>query len=337
MDEAPREGGSKSINSFAFRREIKLHRDATPIIFINAEYPSYGGESWTVPYYEWRRHTFRAPGGNGGRDFFRTFACGRGNNRSATCPACDLQFGPSKDKRLSIRNVRYWSVIALEPTYFMQNDYGETWYQTPQSRADERELEERGGVETFGRHGYLEVGKAHHANLMDIFERAASMCTGCLEEEHATTGKLTTAQYLCTNCGHEMENIESTHLNRDAWRTFGQRRQRCGSCGHTDLPRGVQVCSQCDNPTPAEIFDLVFPLVKSGQGKDTSINLDFGASPTFVDEYTLPDGSYLMDGLTERGDRNWVPVIAEKYIPLDFDELFAVERSAEYQNGILSR
>ena len=341
MDEAPRETSSKSAMSFAFRQEIKLGRTATPIIFVDAQYPSYGGEDWTVPYYEWRRHTFRAPGaGNGGRDFFRTFACGRGNQRGADCPACDLQFGPTKDKRLSIRNVRYWTAIALEHTYFMQNDFGETWYQTPETRAQERELEDKGGVPTFGRLGYIEVGKAHHANLMDIFERAAQMCTGCLEEEGLNgTGTLTTASYLCNSCGNELENIETTRLGRDAWREFGARKQKC-SCGHNDLPHAVLECSQCKNPTPAEIFDLVFPLCKTGTGKDTAINLDFGAKPVFVDEYEITfDGrtGYLMDGLTENNERNWAPVIAEKYAPLDFDKIFEVERSAAYQQGILSK
>lgn len=336
MDEAQPQA-RKSVNSFAFRHEIKLGRDATPLIFVEANYPAYDGSPWQVPYWEWRRHTFRDPGaGNGGRDFFRTFACGRGNNRGASCAACDMQFGPTKDKRLSLRNVRYWNVIALEHTYRIENDFGEVYYQTPENRAQERELEEKGGVQTFGRLGYLEVGKAHHGNLMDIFERVSGMCVGCLEDDNVQgNGKLTTVAYACSSCGNRLEDIETTSLGRDAWRDYGARKQRCG-CGHNDLPVAELACSQCQHPTPAEIYDLVFPLVKSGQGKDTSINLDFGQQPTFVDEYRVGDG-YLMDGLNADGSRNWVSDIAAKYTPLDFGNLFATERSAEYQNGFLKR
>ena len=329
----------KVTNSFAFRHEVKLlpGADATNVIFIEAAFPTYG-KPGTMPFWEWRRHTFRDPGrGHNGRDFFRTFACGRGDRRGADCLACDMQFGPSKDKRVSIRNVRYWPVIALEHTFRIENDFGEVYYITPENRAHEREIQEKGGVPTFGRPGYIEVGKAHHTNLADIFERVDSMCVGCLEEEGAEPGKLSTIAYDCAACGNELENLETTRLSRNDWRQYGWKAQACG-CGAKEIPVKRLSCSTCQQPRPAEIYDLVFPLVKTGSGKDTAINLEYGTQPVFVDEYEIGDGRYLMEGLDDNGNRVWAPEIAEKYSPLNFPELFATEMSHDYQkNSVFER
>jgi len=316
----PKAGG----RSFAFRKEIKLDREPKNILFVEALYDAYRTDvDLKLPFYEWRRHSFKDG------EKFRTFMCARGNQgRDAECHACDLQFNRD-DKRLNLRVARYWPVIHLEEYYI--NQYQERVQ--PKSRAEERDFEERGYEKVFGKLGFLELGVQHHGNLLDIFEMSSSMCVGCLEE-HDKSGRLEVISYKCPHCGHLHDHAETTELNKEQWRTFGNAKHACPACSKTDFADKELACSQCESPERSSIFDLIFPLVKNGSGKDTSINLEFGNSPSFVDDFELPDGSPLMNGLKPDGSRDFSS-LGDLYSKLDFSELFADQLDPGFAKSII--
>jgi hypothetical protein len=324
IDEAPRP--SSGGKSFAFRHEIKLGREPSNILFIRSSYPAYRSDiTENLPFWEWRRHSFK----DGSK--FRTFMCSRGNDRSQDCYACDLQFNQN-DPRLGIRNVRYWSVIDLDWYYI--NRYNERV--KPTSRAEERQFEADGLERVFGKAGYLELGKAHNTNLLDIFEQTSNMCVGCLDNDDIIEpGRIEIVAYTCPHCGHVHDTAEQTNRSRDQWRSFGHAPVSCSSCGTRDFPKGEIECNTCDNPRRAEIFDLVFPLVKNGSGKDTSVNLAFGSNVKFIDDYELPDGDMLLKGVNKDGSMDFAGGINEIYNPLDFQEIFKEQLDSEFSKNII--
>lgn len=311
--------------SFAFRKEVKLDRDVKNILFVEASYDAYRRDVGDIqlPFWEWRRHSYKDG------DRFRTFMCAKGNlGRSAECYACDLQYNKD-DKRLNNRAIQYWPVIHLDD--YWVNSYGERVQ--PTSRAEEREFEERGYERTFGKLGYLEMGNMHHKQLLDIFEQSSKLCVGCLEH-HDRPGQIEVVSYVCPSCGHVHEHVETTNMSRDDWRQYGNTKHACASCSAYDFPHKELACSQCREPERASIFDLVFPLVKNGSGKDTSINLGFGSQPTFADDYELPNGELLLNGLRPDGSRNFSS-LGDLYQPLNFPEVFADQLDPAYAKSII--
>ena len=324
IDEAPRaKSGGKS---FAFRHEIKLDREPKNIMFIRAEYPAYRPDiSENLPFWEWRRHSYK----DGSK--FRTFMCSRGNDRSKECYACDLQFNKD-DARINMRTVRYWSVIDLD--WYYVNSYGERV--KPKSKAEERQFEADGLEKVFGKAGYLEVGKSHNTNLLDIFEQTSNMCAGCLEDESVLSpGKIEIVSYTCHSCGAAFDTAETTDKSRAEWRAFGHAPLSCKSCGSKDFPVGEIACDQCDHPKRAEIFDLVFPLVKNGSGKDTSVNLAFGQNVQFIDDYELPSGNILLNGVNKDGSLDLADGINDIYKPIDFLDLFKEQLEPDFAKSVI--
>jgi DNA-directed RNA polymerase subunit RPC12/RpoP len=332
MDETPR-GGNKQKISFAFRHEVQLNRNARNILFVEAAYPAYNNPEWVVPFFEWRRHSFRDM--RNGREFFRSFMCTRGNT-SASCPACDLQFARNPDARFAIRNVKYWPVIDLDWYYEITNKYGDPpYYAQPENRAQEMEWANE-YKKVYGKLGYIEIGKAHNQQLLDIFDHVTSMCVGCVEEGHKKPSRVQVTAYQCSGCGHEFDNVNTTSMSQVDWAKAGYTKAACPKCGKNDLPKQVIGCRQCKSPRRAEIYDVVLPLVKTGTGKDTAINMEFGSTPIFVDDWNLPDGSPLMDGLNANGSRAWSPQIVQAYHSLDFKSVFADELDPSYANSIIN-
>jgi len=333
MQDAPRGGGSKGKISFAFRHEISLNRNPRNLLFVKAEYPTYTKSDWTVPFMEWRRHGFRDM--RNGREFFRSFMCTKGNT-NGQCPACDLQFGRTPDARFSVRNVKYWPVIDLDWYYEITNKYGDPpYFAQPENRAQETEWAGE-YKKVYGKLGYIELGAAHNQQLLDIFDHVTSMCVGCLEEGHKKPGRITVTAYQCSACSHEFDNINTTTLAQADWLKAGHTKATCPKCGTTDLPKQVIGCRQCRAPRRAEIYDVVLPLVKTGSGKDTAVNMEFGATPTFVDDWNLPSGEQLFTGLKADGSRCWASEIEAIYKQPDIRAIFADELDPEYARAIIN-
>lgn len=331
VEEAPFQ--KKKSRSFSFRDEIKLGDEPKNILFVEAQYPAYrrdilpANHSGMMPFWEWRRHSFK----EGSK--FRTFMCAKGNKGSkATCEACDRQYGKN-DARLSLRNVRYWPVIDLDWYYI--NPYGSRVQ--PRDRAEERDFEAN-LPKVYGKLGYLALGKVHHNNVLDLINHTSTMCVGCMEHGHESPGKVSTVGYACKSCGAELENIETTNLGSGDWKKFAHKLAHCTSCGARDFPDQVLACDTCPSPAKASIYDLVMPLVKRGEDKQTSITFAFGESPTFVDDFDVPTPgggtTPLLVDITDDGVRDFSS-LGDLYQPLDIPALFADEIDNDFVKGVL--
>ena len=335
--DAPKERSAAKYSN-AYRHRIDLTKDEKDILIIKGSWSSQDGSVQNLPFKEVRKHYFYDPAGNNGRGFFRSFVCAKSLGHDS-CVGCDKQY-KENDKRVTLRNAKLWPVIHLDHYY---RDESKMQYDEPaffvqaETRSQEREFD---NLEThtrvFGKPGFIELGRAHQEQLLDIFEKVTSSCVGCLEHDHETNGKIEVIAWDCPHCGARLEDIETTNLGRDAWRAFGHAPRTCGSCRHRGFPTEVVGCSQCPDAIRTEIYDVVLPLIKQGSGKDTSINLAFGQMPKYIDEYDLPSGAPLLDKL-DGANRIFDRSIMDIYSPPNFDEIFAVEATREYQEGIFSR
>lgn len=321
----PKEKSGKRQFNHAYREELKLDTEPKNIIFVPGEYASYDHRvNVKLPYWEWERHTFK----DGNR--FRSFICSRGNDRSAECFACTRRYAkPKGDPRIGGARKKYFSVIHLDWYYHVQNEYGDSYFAQPRTQSQAREFEDQ-YERVFGALRYLPLGNAHAGQLFSLFEQVRDKCAGCLDNDLPRQGRLTPVGYVCGSCNAKVEDIETTELNRADFQALQYKKVRCPSCGHEGLPEPVLHCSNdCGSPTRSEIYDMVFPLVKQGSGKDTVVSIPYGESLTPIDDFSF-DGQALFDD-----DGEMIPSIAKIYQPLDFHKVFEVEFTQEYQREII--
>ena len=307
----------------SYLKQIKLGEKPTNILFIDCLYPSYSNTDIKVPYFEWPRHTFKDV--RDGKAYLRSFLCVRGNQKGVECPSCKAQYD-QEDKRYTGRRMRYFSVIALDWFYTTTNDYGDITYEQPESPAQKRQWESEGRAKVFGRRGFIEVGPGHASQLIGIASQISKSCGMCIEPGKKP-GKLTPSKFSCAACKRVHVDMETTSLNGKEIEELFSRPYAC-QCGNKDLLEISFECDRCDDPRPAEIFDVVLPLAKRGKDKDTTIIVPPGEDIVFIDHYQVPspDGSAapLFDG------QHFHPAIKELYEPLDFHDVFKVELNPAY-------
>jgi hypothetical protein len=325
-DKPAKERGGNSSNSGikfnpAWQSEIMLTQIPQRLLFVPGEYAGYQNADIRVPYWEWARHNFKDG------STFRSFLCPRGTNRSIPCSACSMQYD-AKDPRIATRRVKYFTVISLEYWYKFTNQYGDVSYKLPQSPAEERRFAQE-GERVFGRKGYIGLGSGHAEQLFDLVEQIGSTCTSCMVPGEKP-GKISPAQYTCGRCGHVQVDMETTELSGKEIKAYASTAHKCAGCGYHGLPNVVHACSKCDDPRPAELFDVVLPLAKRGEGKDTMITVPHGSHIEFIDNVSVDEGGVdvpLFDG------QHFSPSVAEMYQPYKFaEEVFHVELLPEYQD-----
>jgi hypothetical protein len=298
-----------------------LTQNPQRLLFVPGDYAGYQNPDIKVPYWEWARHNFKD--GN----TFRSFLCPRGTNRKIPCSACTMQYD-DKDTRIATRRVKYFTVISLEYWYKFTNQYGDVSYKMPQSPAEERRFAQE-GERVFGRKGYIGLGSGHAEQLFDLIEQISSTCTNCLVPGEKN-GKITPARYTCGKCGHVQVDMETTELSGKDIKAYASTAHKCTKCGFNDLPSIEYDCTKCEQPRPAELFDVVLPLAKRGEGKDTMITVPHGSHIEFIDSVNVDEGGIevpLFDG------QNFTPSVQALYTPYDFaNEVFHVELLPEYQD-----
>lgn len=321
--------------SNAWRHRIELNKESKDILIVKGSWPSSVQGAGDLPFWETKKHYFYDPHRTP-KPMFRSFMCAKSLNKNA-CSGCEYQFS-KRDKRFTLRNVNIWPVVHLDWYYRVVNEYGDApYYVQPETRSEEREFDSSEyHTKVFGKPGFIELGRAHQEQFLDILSSFSKSCIGCLEHDFPTNGNIEVIAWDCESCGARLEDIETTSLKRADWMAFGQSPKKCHSCGARNYPNDVLGCSQCDSPQRTEIHDIVLPLVKQGGGKDTSINLDFGQSVTYIDEYILPNGNPLLDGMSSTGDRIFDPIIADIYTTPNFEEIFSIEVTEEYPHSLLS-
>lgn len=305
------------------------------ILILPGSFSNIEGDVQGMPFWQTLKHYFYDPQ----KKKFRSFMCGKAFNKE--CYACHRQYDKD-DKRLQIRKANLWPVVHLDWHYRVENEYGDApYFVQAENRAQEREFDD---LEThrrvFGRPGFMELGKGHQEMLLDILSNVVSQCVGCLEHDFDANGKIEVCAWSCSSCGTVLEDIETTTLNRDEWRKFGQSRKTCTSCRTKDFPKEVVGCTQCPTAIRTEIYDVVIPLVKQGSGKDTSINLGFGMMPKYIDEYDVYDLNGNKVPLLDRMDGNvriYDKTLQEQvinYLP-NLKNLLEVEAEREFQEDII--
>jgi hypothetical protein len=230
------------------------------------------------------------------------------------------------DPRLQTRFVKYVPVISLEWWYTTTNKYGDEKFELPQSPAEERRLQNAGADRVFGRAGYLALGNGHFGQLMDIADSIAKQCTNCFDPS-TKPAKLHPAAYHCGACDQVLEDLETTELTGDELKSFPYRKHTCSVCNATVHPRVQFECTACDDPKPAEIFDVVLPLCKRGENTQSMVSVPHGEEITFIDQTHLSDEI----GVLFNGEE-FNPAVAHMYEALDFNAIFEVELREDYQD-----
>jgi hypothetical protein len=311
----------------SYLKQIKLEEAATPLLFVEGAYPSYADPSIKLPYFEWPRHTFKDT--VNGKPFIRSFLCAKGKDRSIHCPSCELQYD-KEDKRFSTRRMRYFTVIALDWFYLHTNDYNDEIYRQPETPSQRRQWDEQGVKRVFGRVGYLELGPGHAGQLIDLAKQIGQTCAMCIEKDKRAA-KLTPSKYVCEACNRTIEDMETTDKTKKELEQLAGEVYAC-KCGHRGLLHIEYECERCQDPRPAEIFDVVIPLAKRGKDTDTSIVVPHGADITFIDHVQIPfEGGQvpLFDGT------QFHESISSLYTPLNFHELFKVERNPAFHQKMI--
>lgn len=316
-------GGGYPFN-LAFRHEIKLGASPQRILFVDkGEYQSYEDPQIMVPFWEKARHTFADV--RGGSRYFRSFLCPKSGDRTKSCRSCTMQYDEG-DQRIATRRTKYFPVISLEWWFVTTNKYGDKTYALPTSPAEERRLEAEGATREFGRHGYLALGNGHFSQLMDLADGIGGQCVNCLEPG-IKPSKIFPAAYSCEACDAVLEDLETTELSGDALKSFPYRKHRCPVCESVGLPTIINECAKCDEPQPADLFDVVLPLAKRGENTQSTVTVPHGEEITFIDSTDLGSGlGLLFDGA------EFNPAIQPLYQAIDFDKMFEVELRDDYQD-----
>jgi hypothetical protein len=161
---------------------------------------------------------------------------------------------------------------------------------------------------------------------MEIADTISAQCVSCMQPGKKPN-KLFPASYTCGACETVLCDLETTDLTGDDLKAFPFRKHTCPACGTSDLPVVQHECNGCDDPKPAELFDVVLPLAKRGESTSSTIMVPHGEEVTFIDHTELdPQIGVLFDG------ENFNPAVAHMYEALDFDQIFEVELREDYQD-----
>ena len=140
--------------------------------------------------------------------------------------------------------------------------------------------------------------------------------------------------YMCGACQHVYEDMETTQLSKDQLNALSIAEVHCENCGNYDLPCIMYECTKCSDPQMSDVYEMVFPLAKSGTGKDTILTIPYGEQIIFAEDFMLPDNKPLLAGENQNNAPVWHTAIAEIYKPLDFLSLFEVECSEAHQSSL---
>lgn len=305
----------KAFNS-AWKHRLALGEEPLNIVIVQGKHPDSDGrknpvtgETVNLPFAEYQRHTKMNP--------FRSFMC---TAHLGECLACDKHYNENDESISKPRRTNYFTVVVLEEFAVETNKYGdETWHLLKELvPAEQNRLQQAGADLRFGRKMFLDLGKNHTQNLFTIMKDISEKC-------HCG-GTIFPKAWSCTSCGAEVASFETTNLSKKDYLALGSKEVKCGSCGTPWFPAAVHQCTNCDEPAPVELFDVVLNLVKTGANTASMIR-QTSAPIVGAYDFVLPNGQPLW--LVESDE--WNPLVAEIMESFDFDELFSAELNPDYQ------
>lgn len=296
-----------------WRDRLTISKDyAMPILLCPGEYDEPRedkiGENDGVPpvnhYFVHPSHAYKQATGNA----FRMWRCACGYNGEGDCLGCyraehgDKRVGGRRDTfSINALHIGLYEKAAVKDKDGKTVRYSEdtenakagdpvmAWQEITKARDKKEALNdidaklEEGSVALF-RKKYIEVGSGHLDNLMQIDELASKRC--------ACGGELTPTRFSCESCGEVLCDIEDSNMEPKDVLRYSDERQRCPECGHLGFTEAEVMCDECSDPRPLTCFNVVALVRKAGEGTKSTIFVD---KIIPLDEYQLPDGSYLLD------------------------------------------
>ena len=119
-----------------------------------------------------------------------------------------------------------------------------------------------------------------------------------------------------------MLDVDQSNLDVKEINSFGSNRQRCQQCGFHGFPKVEAICDSCPTAEPLSVFDVVAYVRKAGTGTNSTIVVEKIVPLT---EFTLPDGSYLIDEYTQVGNESlpkWTAEVGKVMTQFDFEKVF---------------
>jgi hypothetical protein len=163
---------------------------------------------------------------------------------------------------------------------------------------------------------FIDVGRGHLGNIMQIADLAEKMCW--------CGGNLTPYEFTCAGCEAVLCNVENENLTLEDVGRYAQERARCQACGVFEQPRQNCLCDGCSEPRPLSIFDVVAFIRRMGEGTQSTVIVE---KLVPVHLFLMEDGQGLLKVDDEFGEEDGmlVPNFSEeikKMMPqFDFDKV----------------
>ena len=119
-----------------------------------------------------------------------------------------------------------------------------------------------------------------------------------------------------------------TKLGKEDFLSLANQHLGCNSCGTNWYPTTEHSCTQCDEPNPWELFDVVLSLCKRGENTASAVLQSQNQPILPAYAFNLPNGKPLYD--MDNGVWNEL-VLDIIETPLNFEEVFETELDPAYQ------
>jgi len=307
------------------------------IRIIPGEYKIQDGEKeWALPYFPFAEHYDARSK--------RRAVCSAGHNyndrtKRAPCHGCDLFWEGIRNKKsggpqgfMSRRELVAFTVIHLHPYHRVpQRDSAGLARLNPNTGdpyytwlACEKSADGRGPCKfcdaqhpiKFGQRLHWAMGTDHFNTLLAKDEEIAACCSSC-----GGVDTIRADAWICPGthpdgspCEDILVDLQSTKLTNKEVEELTASPQHCRACGYHGLFREVLVCTGCDNPTRARVFDVDLRLrrINAADGsKKTTLSISSFSAPRPLDPRFVEEEDNKNKFAPEKLDRIYAPTDLE--------------------------
>ena len=296
-----------------------------------------------VPYFKGQKHKRKMPD----RPYPLDELCTRGWVPHAPKPCCGCYASESGDKSVSLSDFFTFPIVHLAyyhghpmidkqtRTIKMMTDnsgpviiYDECIGRTcnycriaqgqspfPPSRPNEEPFpmyDPRSLTMTFGKRRYLELGKNHLGNVMEIDESVSSLCGRC-------RSTLTTMSFFCPTCHSVIIDMSNDPRSDEQIAVEAMKPYPCMKCQRPVFLQEHAVCESCQSQSQEAIlqtgFDVVLHLRR--EGENTGSHIAQQKPFETIEDFARNVNPAVLNGKTLRDH------IMELAKPYDFDHVYA--------------
>jgi len=182
------------------------------------------------------------------------------------CPSCyhiDDGAGDINRRLMHVFNLitlGYWHLVDSDRT----DDQGKPYKDWVPCEGRRCSMCKDGLKKHYGRRRFWEMGKRFIEQILTHAETILAKNCRC-------GGKLEVVGFECPNCGDVMVDLDDDPMDKKEINKFRAAPQRCPHCKKTDYPEAVTECDSCNDPTPLDIWDVKYQIMRTGTGTDTSL------------------------------------------------------------------